>query len=113
MSSGHWSSLRCLSLTGALLVVLSGCAALCDPTVVQIGPDTFRADGMCGGQEEARGAGEYCRRMGKEVLVTSMRGYGDYGKNQTVFRCLSPYDPEYRRPNYQSSPDVIIQDNRR
>lgn len=107
------SILRSLPFAGILPIVLSGCAALCDPTVVQVGPDTYRADGLCGGQEEVRGAGEYCRRMGKEVLVTSMRGYGDYEKNQTVFRCLSASDPEYRRPSYQPSPDVIIQHNRR
>lgn len=91
----------------------AGCASLCDSSIVNVGPDTYYAEGMCGGQEEVRSGGEYCRRQGKQILVTNMRGYGDRGQNKTIFRCLAPNDPGLSRPSYQRSPDIIIQDNRR
>ncbi len=103
-----------------IALVMMGCgtsrygkgSSLCDSDIVKVGPDTYRADGSCGGNEEARDAGVFCDRMGKEVLVTNMRGYGDSGKNQTIFRCLTKGDSGYRRPDYQPAPNVIIQDQR-
>lgn len=92
--------------------LLSGCASLCNSsTFSQLGPDTYQASGVCGGPTEAATAGTFCARMGKKVLVTNTRGYNDGGA--TIFRCLNADDPEYARPTYQRSPNVIIQDNRK
>lgn len=88
-----------------------GGGTLCDADIVKVGPDTYRADGSCGGNDEAHDAGVFCGRMGKEVLVTNMRG--NSGTKGTIFRCLAKGDSEYKRPDYQPSPNVIIQDNRR
>lgn len=109
-----------LGIVVLIAMAASGCgtsrygkgSSLCDSDIIKVGPDTYRADGSCGGGEEARDAGIFCERMGKEVLVTNMRGYGDSGKNQTIFRCLAKGDSGYRRPDYQPAPNVIIQDNR-
>ena len=99
-----------------LVLVVSGCgtsryggaSSLCDPDISQVGPDTFYARGNCSGANYSISAANvYCSRMGRNSLVKNIKG------NDVMFRCLASNDPEYRRPDYEKSPDVIIQDNRR
>jgi hypothetical protein len=48
--------------------------------------------------------------MGREVLVTNTETHGTgIGTAQVIFRCLSHDDPAYQRPNYQPTPNVIIE----
>ena len=98
----------------SLTAFLAGCAsqygsgiALCDPNFSQLGPDTYYARGNCSGANHSlSAASSFCSQKGKASLVNSITG------DDIVFRCLNTNDPEYRRPDYQKSPSVIIQDNR-
>ena len=98
-------------IASVCIVALSGCADLCDSKFSQLGPDTYQVHGMCGGPREVESAAPFCARMGRNVMVINTYGYEPDGI--TVIRCLLPNDPEYKRPTYQKSPNVIIQDNRK
>jgi hypothetical protein len=102
----------------AISLLAVGCASqydnglgICDSTISKLGQDTYMAQDPCTGKSEVEHAGAYCARMGKEVMVTNMVRTSPE-VHQTIFRCLSPRDSGYQRPDYQKSPDVIIQDNR-
>src|SRR5438067_1418174 len=100
-----------------VFILLSGCGAsryglggsqLCDPTISQMGPDTFYAGANCASASYGmQAAAVFCQRMSRKSLVTNVSGNSD-----VVFRCLYPGDPELTRPTYQRPPNVIIQDNR-
>ena len=109
---------KIISLTLGLSVVLAisacgtsqygGATSLCDPDISSVGPDTYYARGNCSGANYGISAANvYCSRMGKNSLVKNIKG------DDVMFRCLATNDPEYRRPDYEKSPDVIIQDNRK
>lgn len=104
-------NVRVFSIAALITTTLTGCAGLCDSRFSKLGPDTYQAAGSCGGPREVESAGPFCARMGLNVLVTNTHGYNDNGT--TVFRCLRPDDPAYKRPTYERPPNVIIQDNRK
>lgn len=95
------------AVASIFLAAVSGCAGLCDSSFSPIGPDTYQVRGTCGGPAEVSSAAPFCAQMGKNVLVTNIRGYGDGGV--TIIRCLRSDDPDYRRLDYERSPSVIIQ----
>ena len=85
-----------------------GAGTLCDPYISQLGPDTYYARGTCSGPNYGISAANYfCNKRGTNALVKNITG------DDITFRCLSSNDPEYRRPDYEKSPNVIIQDNRK
>jgi hypothetical protein len=112
------------SLSTAIL--LAGCAS--STGVLPVGPDTYSisagASAARGGLTGARGAalkeaGEYCAKAGKQILVQDISASSsdaasyDISQNSNViFRCLSASDPDLKRPNLETRPDVVIQDRR-
>lgn len=108
----------------ASLIALGGCAVTNAPQPV--GPDTYMISSVAamerGGQSGAKSfavadAGAYCRTMGKDVLVENMAShqanvYGA-GSAEVIFRCLAKEDPEMKRPNFQRSPDVVLEQRNR
>jgi hypothetical protein len=108
-------------------VMSAGCAS--STGVLPVGPDTYSisagASAARGGLAGARGtalkeAGEYCAKAGKQILVQDISASSsdtgrplDISQNSNViFRCLSEGDPELKRPNLETRPDVVIQDRR-
>jgi hypothetical protein len=84
--------------------------------VLPMGPDTFTITAHSPNQSDStkkalKEAQDYCRSVGKEIIVTNTSmsgdGLGGYGFNAT-FRCLSPDDPEYVRPIYKKPADIDI-----
>jgi hypothetical protein len=106
------------------VVILIGCAHT--GGVMKMGPDTYRVTSMAaplrGGSAGAQNlaleeANKYCTSINKEIFVTNV-GHRDLngagaGSSDVTFRCLDKGDRDLYRPTYQSSPNVIIQDERR
>ena len=100
-----------LALSSALLLAAGcgtskygGASSLCDPAMSQLGPDTYFARGSCSGANYSiSAANSFCAQSGKASLVKNITG------DDVIFRCLSSNDPEYRRPDYQKSPSIVIQ----
>ena len=95
-------------------LLLAGCGTskygqgICDPSISQLGPDTFYASASCATPGYAiAAASNFCRQNRKQSLVQNIKG------DDVIFRCLNSNDSENQRPTYQKSPNVIIQDNRR
>ena len=81
-----------------------GATSLCDPDMSQLGPETYFARGNCSGANYAiSAANSFCAQRGKASLIKNITG------NDAIFRCLAPNDPEYKRPDYQKSPNIVIQ----
>lgn len=96
------------------LILLAGCAGAGEP--MQVGPDTYSisafGSSMDGPQYSPRhlaikGAGEYCRKIDKEVLVSSISA--SVSTADVVFKCLSKGDSELVRPDLKPAPDILIQ----
>lgn len=119
--------MRTLALGAALLT--AGCGAISElyPASVQpIGPDTYSvsaqldrrdfSSGLPGAQRKAlEAANETCARQGKQLLVkdTDSGTQGMHVFYQANFRCLSPGDPELKRPNMVPAPNIVVEDRRR
>ena len=56
-------------------------------------------------------ANEYCGTMGREMMTIGAQA-NEYAGYQVTFRCLNSGDPELKRPNLETRPDVVIQDRR-
>ena|SRR5258708_2801087 len=102
-------------------VLLSACADADRP--VQMGPDTYSIMAMAsnsrGGSMGARtiavrDAGQYCQSLERQLLVKNIENgtSGGYGTVNVTFRCLPGGDPELRRPDYQPTPNVIIENRK-
>ena len=101
-------------------VALAGCA-IPVTEVLPIGPDTYfvatRHPTSSGDARVAalKAAGQYCAKIGKNILVTDISPSGGgmliYNIDMN-FRCLSASDPDLKRPNLETRPDVVIQDRR-
>ena len=103
----------------ASVVALAGCAMPSgDP--VPIGLDTYMLGKpgsfttFAGVEVKAalyREAGAFCARQHKvlQPLAASSRdsGFAQYASAEVTFRCLSPGDPDLRRP--ESAPNVVIE----
>ena len=109
----------------ALPIALAGCVTGPQHSgeIIPIGPDTYTSVDiiaqLLGGSgtfaaaktNSLISANAYCKKLDKQLLVTNMgikhEGY------ELIFRCLSKGDPELQRPNFQSSPDVVIENRNR
>lgn len=108
-----------ISATFGAALALAGCAFPTD--VLPIGPDTYSVSSRSPqGAGESRAsalkvAGQFCTKLGKNILVrdVSFTGGGfDQFSVDLIFRCLSEGDPELKRPNLETRPDVVIQNRR-
>jgi hypothetical protein len=112
-------------LTGlSACLLLAACAQ--SSGVLKMGPDTYTVSATAaparGGSSEARklalaDANQYCAKLSQEILVTNIgtattNVYGA-GSADVTFRCLAKGDPELQRPEYQKSPDTVIEDRRK
>lgn len=108
----------------AILAMLAGCAQ--SSGVLNMGPDTYttsvHAAPARGGVPGARQialteAGDHCRAMGREILVTNISSgrsaHLPGGTVDVTFRCLAKGDPDLQRPDYRRAPDTVIEDRRR
>ena len=96
-----------------IAVLLTACA---HSGIVPTGPDTFMIANSewgfsSGGYQKAKvmkEASEYCKSQGKEMLpITTSQNDVSFGKTpaaEVQFRCLSPGDPELKRPMLQPMP---------
>jgi hypothetical protein len=61
-------------------------------------------------------AGEYFSKAGKQILVQDISASSSHTgrpldilqNSNVIFRCLSASDPELKRPNLETRPDVVI-----
>jgi hypothetical protein len=104
-----------------LLALAPGCGA--HTGVVPIGQDTFMVSRQ--GWISTQSVGElksqafaeanaFCTSQGKSILPIYTRDTSgvlrrSYPEAEVQFRCLSPDDPELRRPTLQKAPDVLIE----
>lgn len=80
--------------------LLSGCS-----TLTPLGPDVYLMEG--GTAVTAKRAEATCAQTGKKVLVTQFSS-----GNRFVFKCVDPNSPEWKAPEYETVPKVIIEDRR-
>jgi hypothetical protein len=104
--------MRKISYLG-IAVLLTACA---HSGVVSMGPDTYMIANSewgftSGSYQKAKvmkEASEYCKSMGKEMLpIGTSQNDVTFGKTpaaEVQFRCLSPVDPELKRPTFQPVP---------
>ena len=106
----------------ALIIIpfLTGCGS---SGPVAIGPDTYMAadtgglvTSYSGGALKAglyQQANAFCRAQGREVMPVNATGnnagYAQWAHAEIEFRCLSPGDPELRRPRFKPAPNVLIE----
>lgn len=102
-----------------LVLLLTACAQ--SSGVMKLGPDTYTVSvhaapargGDAGATRIALSqANEECRSQGKEILVTNMSSGASYlpgGKAEITFQCLDQSDPGLYRPNYERSPDIMVE----
>ena len=110
------------TLTALLnLFALSGCAT--DP--VSMGRDTYIVTDTgawswsSGGSLKAglfQKANAFCAAKGREMQPVGTHqndaDFSTFGHAEVQFRCVTPDDPEYRRPTLRPSMNVIVQEPR-
>ncbi|WP_330985851.1 MULTISPECIES: hypothetical protein [Enterobacterales] len=99
--------------------ILSGC--LQSSGALQLGPDTYSLSvhaapvrGEAGARKAAlTEAAEFCQQKGKELMVNNItsgsRGSLPGDNIVLTFRCLRQGDSDLQRPDYSSTPDVVIE----
>jgi outer membrane murein-binding lipoprotein Lpp len=114
---------RLLLFWVTLMMTLAGCVSA--SKILEVGKDTFSISATADGMSSASSAREkafeaariHCASLGKQfMLVNESVARTRMGIDTTVtitFRALDKNDPEYKRPNVQQVPDVVIQDNRK
>ena len=112
------TSVAAIATIAAVLLALGACSST---GVLPAGPDTYmiteQRPGIAGGGPAAQSAAiseaaQYCASAGKQYLPMNMQMTGAPGFPQSysvTFRCLAKDDPELRRPNFQKTPDIVIE----
>ena len=108
----------CALLLPLSVATLAGCGST--GAVMSVGPDTYMVSAdkhyLSGGEASAKTnalgqANKKCVDEGKQVVVnnvSSTRGV-PFSTATVTFQCLSPGDRDLRRPSYQQSPDIVIE----
>lgn len=108
---------RLLILSISLLV--AGCVSTSN--VLELGRDTYSVSATADGFRDAASArqsafesgAKKCATLGKKFMLTNESVANTrMGIDTTVsiiFRCLSETDRDYSRPDYQKSPDLLIE----
>jgi len=98
-----------------ITLILLGCASSSTPNfekIVQIGPDTYTiSDYSIHGSEYTRMvslklANKFAASKGKCLMLLNENSWG--GSYTVVFRVVNQNDPEYKRPQYEQRPDILI-----
>jgi hypothetical protein len=115
-------------ITSLITVLLVGCAH--GTGILPAGPDTYMVSehyapvrgGVTTAQQVAMTeANDFCENQGKKLLPLNTNesgiginqaAWGNTGFSMT-FRCLSPDDPELKRPQFERSPNVVIENRSR
>ncbi len=106
------------------VLVLTGCVQSSD--ILKLGPDTYSISihaapimgGVFGAEKESiNTANQFCHSLGKEILITN-RSSGPSshlpgGTSKITFNCLNKHDPDLKRPVYQGTPNIIIEQRNR
>jgi hypothetical protein len=97
---------------------LTACAA--STGILPAGPDTYTVTEayapVRGGSTTAKQvalpeANQFCEERGRKFLPMNMsEGPTKY---TVTFRCLLPTDPELQRPNFQQTPNIVIEQRNR
>ena len=107
-----------LSMLG-LILLLTGCVSTSN--VLELGRDTYSVSATADGFRDAASArqsafesgAKKCATLGKKFMLTNESVANTrMGIDTTVsviFRCLSETDRDYSRPDYQKSPDLLIE----
>jgi len=107
------------------LTAFAGLNACAHSGVVPMGPDSYLiansewgfTSGSYQKAEALKEASEYCKSLGKEMLVVSINqndvSWGKTPAAEVQFRCLSSGDPELRRPTIETVPNVVIENKTR
>ena len=99
-------------------LMLSACVF--PSNISEVGKDTFSVSSTSGVALASKSRGEvfemakkHCVSLGKEFMLVSETRVGDPIVTITItYRALDKNDPEYKRPNVQQVPDVVIEDRR-
>lgn len=101
------------------LLFLTGCVSTSN--VLELGRDTYSVSATADGFRDAASArqsafesgAKKCATLGKKFMLTNESVANTrMGIDTTVsiiFRCLSENDRDYSRPDYQKSPDLLIE----
>lgn len=96
------------------VLALTGCAQ--STGAMKMGPDTYSVAADALGASNARQvamleANAKCQSMGKEILVTNTSSGKDRARSvyEVTFKCLAEGDPDLLRPQYESAPDIVIE----
>jgi len=108
----------------ALSALAAGCAY--STGILPIGPDTYTVSEHYaparGGNSTAERvalteANAFCEQRGRKFLPVNMSQPSSIAISpagySVTFRCLSPHDPDLRRPRFESSPDLVIENRER
>ena len=114
---------KLLFLTFSFCCLLFSTACTTSSGVMQMGPDTYTISsggaltGTTSGNDikskrkAYADANAFCASLGKQILVentnTQTTGFGS--TSDLIFKCLSTEDYQYQRPQYQKTPDVVIE----
>ena len=106
-----------------MVSILTGCVTTSH--VIPMGEDTFSSSATSDGFRDAASARNsafkkataQCTTMGRNFMfVNESIMPTRMGIDTTVtltFRCLTDNDPQYIRPNFEHSPDVVIENRNR
>lgn len=96
------------------VLALTGCAQ--STGAMKMGPDAYSVAADALGASNARQvamleANAKCQSMGKEILVTNTSSGKDRARSvyEVTFKCLVEGDPDLLRPQYESAPDIVIE----
>jgi hypothetical protein len=113
-----WKTILFLSLT----LLAGGCVT--SSKILEVGKDTYSISATADGLSSASWAREkafeaarlHCASLGKRFMLVNenvARTRGGIDTTVTItFRALDKDDPDYKRPNIQPTPDVVIEDKR-
>ena len=104
-------------------IAFAGCS---DAEPAPLGEDTYMLANMGGmtfisgdqlTTELLRKADTFCQLKGKEFMPINVHsvdsGMYKFGNSSLKFRCLDKSDPQLHRPNFENSPNLIIEQRNR
>jgi hypothetical protein len=115
--------MRAIATIIVMCLPLTACMSTSE--VVPVGKDTYmlmaRGSGLLTSSAEVpieamKAANVHCASLGRRMIIRRTETQGTPGvtdmSSSLVFSCVTEDDPEYKRPDLQKDPNVIIQDNR-
>lgn len=107
---------RFLIFSVSCIFIFIGCGLRTyNSSVLEVGPDTYFVSAndlniSIATKEALTLANDYCKKLGKEILVTEKKSRIELRSfYEVTFMCLNKNDYELTRPKYEKTPDVIIE----